>query len=373
MKALLLAACLFSQSLLAQSPEPESEAYVVQYLIGHDGAITSTEMPLNTQTGSFVSIPLEGLAALFELWVYPLIGEDGNAPIAKLTDSRVVGILPTIELAFAGLDPHREPRTRADWEHQVTVKIKEPAVKEIEGMPTPAFLQNFLIRKRFLPEEYLASSDSQEHWIEVDSLPLTHTRANQVENFSDSAIPPGITNPEKWSGILEYQVVLADNPENPVSLLRLASMQVRVWPRWSAEFVNFPDKPVATIPDDLAVNVSDIYPGALKVDLEYLFDQTSPSVFAGKDPVVFFTEPWTASVSQDRQYPISVLANEKENGSYRVRVATHYPWGVEYDSDVLSASAGEDPLTGDPGSVDPGDIEVRAQGLAIQAGIHSLE
>lgn len=369
MKTFLFAAsCLLSQSLLAQSTEPQSEAYVVQYLISRDGSITSTEMPLDTETGNFVSIPLEGLAALFELWVYPLIGENGNEPIAELTDSKVVGILPTINIEFDGRDSHPTPRTRVDWEHQVTVKISEPVAQEIDGVPTPQFLKNFLIRKRFLPEAYLTSVDRDEHWIEVDSLPLEHTQANQIETFTDNAVPANATDANKWSGILEYQVVLAETPENPISLLRLASMQVRVWPRWSAEFVNFPTEPVTTIPDDLAVNVTDIYPGALKVELEYLHDETSKSSFASNEPVVFFSEPWTAIVTQDRQYPITALANVEEKGDYRVRIATHYPWGIEYDADVLTAP---DSVGGNDHML-PGDIEVIDNAIRFQGSIQSL-
>lgn len=367
MKNLLLVLVLLSSKLSAV-PSADSKAYAIQYLIKDDGSIIATETILDTKTGSFTSVPLEGLLALFELWVYPFIGEDGGEATPQLMDSEIVGVLPNIDINFTGIDPYEHARTRADWDHQIEVVIHEPIGELEDGQSTPDWMRSFLVRKRFLSEEFIGTEDAADHWQEYDSLPLYHNGSNQIENFSDSAYPPGLEDSDSWSGIIEYQVVADAVIGSPIPYLQIATQQVRVWPKWDVEFQNFPADPVTSVPSNLETYVTDIYPGTEKVEIEYLFRSNEDESFDSVEPVTIFAEPWTAVTAQDRQYSLAAIANLDEAGEYFVRVSFHYPWGVEYSYEDVESIDEDTAIT----SFRP-VIEVGSHGLIFRGGLHSLE
>ena len=372
MKNLLLVLALLSTQLSA-IPAADSKAFAIQYLVKEDGSIISTETILDTKTGSFVSVPLEGLLALFELWVYPLIGEDGNAALPKLMDSELVGVLPNIDITFTGKDPYQHPRTRADWRHEIDVVIHEPIGTTEDGGTPPLWMRSFLVRKRFLAEEFVGAADAADHWLEVDSLPILHTQGEQTLSFSDDAYPSDLEDSDRWSGIIEYQVVADAIPGSPIPYLQIAATQVRVWPKWEIDYRNFPTESVNAIPDDLKIDVTDIYPGTQKVEVEYLFKKPDEEIFDGSTQALVAPEFWTAIAPQPRHYNLTGLANKEESGEYLVRVAMTYPWGVEYSYQGLDSDS-YDPMTGilPPGSLPP-TIQVSANRLFFRGSVNSLD
>ena len=206
-------------------------------------------------------------------------------------------------------------------------------------------MRHFLVRKRFLAEEHVGSPDADSHWQEVQSVSLYHSEEGvSIQKIADNAFPPETAAEEQdqWSGIIEYTVVLDNVDDNPLSFLTMASQQVRVWPVWDASFQNFPDEPVAQLPDDLTVQVSDIYPGTQSIAIEYQRKVSDNDSFDNAEAVLIQEEnPWTAIVAQDRQYILSELADLQQFGKYRIRVATHYTWGLtEYNYDLLGTADG---------------------------------
>ena len=366
MKNLLLILALLSTQLSA-IPAADSKAYAIQYLVKEDGSIISTETILDTKTGSFVSVPLEGLLALFELWVYPLIGEDGSDALPKLMDSELVGVLPNIDINFTGRDPYQHPRTRADWSHEIDVVIHEPIGTTEDGGTPPLWMRSFLVRKRFLAEEFVGAADADEHWLEMDALPILHTQGEQTLSFSDDAYPPDLEDSDRWSGIIEYQVVADAIPESPIPYLQIAATQVRVWPKWEIEYQNFPTQSVNEIPNNLQIDVTDIYPGTQKVEVEYLFKKPEEENFDGVTQALVAPEFWTAIAPQPRQYNLTGLANKQAQGEYLVRVAMTYPWGVEYSYQGLNSAS----LDATMQSLPP-FIQVRSNRLLFRGSINSL-
>ena len=272
MKTLFISIVLFA-SHLASAQSSDSEAWISQNLITDDGRIITTESPLHQETGSMSSIPLAGILARFELWVYPLLSEnaDSTSPEARLIDQEVVGILPHVEMSFAGNDPSPQPRTRADWTHTVSYRFVEDRAR---GEEAPSWMGHYRLRKRFLNEEFVGVNEADENWEEFSSSKIVHTRANQSDSFSDEAYPPNIPTSEQdqWSGVIEYIIATDDKNNSPIPLLTISSLRVRVWPKWHASFENFPEEEVSRIPDNLTVNAYNIYPGTERMEVTYFYD-----------------------------------------------------------------------------------------------------
>ncbi|MDP0492047.1 MAG: hypothetical protein Q7Q71_13445 [Verrucomicrobiota bacterium JB023] len=353
---------------LTASANPESEAWISQNLINDDGQIITTETPLNQETGTMDTVPLEGILARFELWVYPVFSEDGSLE-PQLVDQEVVGILPRMELSFSGLDPHDDPRTRADWSHEITYRFLD-APKS--GPEVPNWFGEYLLRKRFLDEAHIGQDDAAQKWREFSAAPVQHTKTNQEVTFTDDAYPPDIPEEDrdKWSGIIEYSLVTGDVPGSPIPYLTVTTLQVRVWPKWHASFENFPAEEVTEIPDNLFANVYDIYPGTERVEVVYYYDEDSEGKLEELDAVTIVDEPWTAITDQDRRYSLAQLADEEEPGDYHVRVTCYLPGGLIEHADQFN------PLFSEP--LDPGEdvntvITIDKPSLRIQGGVFSLE
>ncbi len=378
-----------------QIPGPSSKAFVKQFLIDETGqTITLAPMPLAEREGSFTSLPLEGIAAVFELWVYPLIGPRGEeltVDDALLQDTEVVGVIPRANIEFSGLDPHPTPRTRADWKHDITVTITEPEGQNTGGtnantiIQRPEWSRHFLVRKRFLPEELVGSASNPDNWIEVDSYSIYHEEPQQVETFDDEAFPPGTENTKKWSGIIEYQIVLGDHPESVLPLLVLDTVQVRVWPVWDATFANVPADEVPQLPGDIEAQINDIYPGTEKLTIDYLHKLADASTYLEDSKNNLYTEDWTAIEPQQRRQILAGLEGIKTPGKYRVRITMQYPWGTETDDGEIKAFNGGSITTseGDPFTVPGGggnggsggditEVEVSAPVITIRGGINTL-
>ena len=363
---MLASHCAFAQS-------SDSEAWISQNLIGDDGRIITTESPLNQKTGSMSSVPIEGILARFELWVYPLLSEnaDSTTPDAQLIDQEVVGILPHIEMGFIGVDPFPEPRTRADWEHTISYRFVEDRAR---GEDVPSWLGQYRLRKRFLDEQFVGVNESDENWQEFSSSKIVHTRANQTGSFTDVAYPPNTPAAEtnQWSGVIEYIIATDDKANSPIPLLTIAKVRVRVWPKWYTSFENFPEESVNRIPDNLRANVYQIYPGTERMEVSYYFDpngSTDLEDFGQLTPVSLYSEPWTAITAQDRVYPLSDLATLTESGTYYIRISSYLPGGLVEHADSFNTVF----VGGESFSLSPGKIAMRSSSLKVRGGIYGLE
>ncbi|WP_411846807.1 hypothetical protein AAFN60_04580 [Roseibacillus persicicus] len=342
--------------------EPQNcDAWISQNLITLLGQTVTYESPLYTEKGSMQSVPMNGLMARFDLYVYPLAGIDGAPPKPTIVDTEVTGILPRVVMEFDGRDPHEEPRTRSDWTHTVTTTILDSPLRFRNplSLPLPGWLSQFVMRKRFLAAEHIGAEDSEDHWEEYECLPVLHVSLNQEITFSDNAWPPNLQEDERdtWSGIIEYQLALDAVLGCPVPLLTLARMQVRVWPKWTTDFVNFPSTPVPQLPDDMRVDVGDIYPASEKVIVEYFYDPNGTGDYEDLVPVNLFDEPWVASVAQDRKYPLAALSEQAGEGDYYVRVGCLLFGEMEYADDW----AGLQKMT------------LKENKLSLRAGLYALE
>lgn len=355
------------QLTVAQS-SPDDQAWIAQSLIAHDGTIITTETALDTETGTMTSIPLEGLVARFDLWVYPLIGFNDLEDVEpRLLDTNIVGIIPTIDLSFTGLDPFEHPRTRADWSHQIDVTVNAPPTTT-DNEDIPAWVNNFIIRKKFLHADHLNSQDRDNLWIDGGYINLNYGESNEVLQFISESYPSNTSDPDKWSGLIEYEVLTADVAGSPIPLFSLSSLQVRVWPKWDAMFENFPEETVSSIPENLEVRVNDIYPGTEKVIVEYIYED--------QPPVTIIEENWTAVASQERLYPLNSLANLTEPGDYHIQVRCVFPHASETSGDLLPT----EPVLDDQGNQIPVStletnptITIGAASIIIKGGIHSLD
>ena len=355
MKAAFLSPLLIVLSFLVaqlSAEPPNTKAWVSQNLISPLGKVITYETALHSDTGTMESVPLNGFLARFDLYVYPLIGVDGEDPTPEIVDSEVVGILPKITMEFHGKDPHEEPRTRADWEHRVTTTIIDSPVSFDDPLTIalPTWVTRFVLRKRFLREEYIGVDDGEDHWEEYSSLPVVHVSANQEITFSDKAYPPNLTAEEqdRWSGIIEYQLALDNVIGNPLPLLTLDKLNVRVWPKWRTEFVNIPTETVYQFPSDMRVDVFDIYPGTEKVVVDYFYDPEQKGHYEGLVPVNLVEEPWSATVAQDRKYSLAALSNQTDGGDYHIRVGYLLFGEMEYADDQADTNGGGEEITTDP-------------------------
>ena len=363
---------LLLASHLASAQSSDSEAWVSQNLISDDGRIITTESPLNQKTGSMSSVPLEGILARFELWVYPLLSDNGDStsPEALLIDQEVVGVLPHIEMSFSGNDPYQEPRTRADWEHTISYRIVED---KASGEDVPSWMGHYRLRKRFLDEQYVGVNEGDENWQEFSSSKIVHTRANQTGSFTDSAYSPEASAEERdqWSGVIEYIIATDDKPNSPIPLMTIASLRVRVWPKWHASFENFPDHQVSSIPDNLTANAYQIYPGTERMEVTYFHDAEGTGQLDQLIPVTLFNEPWTASTPQDRVYPLSHLSTLTEAGNYYVRITSYLPGNIVEHADSFTTSFLD--IIGESTSLPPGSLNLGGSSLKVRGGIYGLD
>ena len=354
----------------ALADQPGADAWISQNLISPLGQVVTYETPLYSNTGTMSSVPMNGFLARFDLYVYPLAGVDGADPEPTIVDSEIVGVLPKITMEFNGRDPHKVPRTRADWQHTVTTKILDGPVrfKDPLSLPLPSWLTRFVLRKRYLREEFIGVENSEDHWEEYRSLPILHVSANQEITFGDTAYPPNLAPEERdrWSGLIEYQLALDNVIGNPLPLLTLAKLQVRVWPKWRAEFVNFPTTPVPQFAANMRVDVADIYPGTEKVVVDYFYDSERTGGFAGLSPNRLFEEPWAATVAQDRKYSLAALAQKSGEGDYHIRVGCLLFGEWEYADDQGGLQKADDP--GEPPTITLGENKI-----LLRAGLYGLD
>ena len=343
--------------------EQNGIAWVSQNLISPLGQVITYETPIYSTEGSMSSVPMNGFLARFDLYVYPLAGIDGKDPEPKIVDSEIVGVLPKITMEFHGRDPHEVPRTRVDWEHTVTTTIIDGPIRFTDPLTLalPGWLTRFVLRKRFLREEYIGAEDSEDHWEEYSSLPVLHVSANQKITFADKAYPPNLTPEERarWSGIIEYQLALDNVVGNPIPLLTLAKLEVRVWPKWRPEFVNVPSNAVSQFPSDMRVDVADIYPGTEKVVVDYFYDSKRKGNYEGLTPIVLFEEPWVATVAQDRKYSLGALSQLTNEGDYHIRVGCLIFGEMEFGDDE--------------GELENDTVTLKENKLILRGGLYGLE
>ena len=360
-------------TLPALADQPDADAWVSQNLISPTGEVVTYETPLHSTEGVMSSVPMNGFMARFDLYVYPLAGVDGADPKPTIVDSETVGVLPRIRMEFHGRDPHEVPRTRVDWKHTVTTTILDGPVKFEDPLTltVPGWVTRFVLRKRFLREEYIGADDSEDHWEEYSSLPVLHVSANQEITFEDDAYPPNLTEEEqdRWSGVIEYQLALDNVIGNPLPLLTLAKLKVRVWPKWRAEFVNIPTEAVPQFPTDMRVDVADIYPGTEKVVVDYFYDSKKEESDEELVAINLFDEPWAATVAQDRKYSLAALSNQSNEGDYHLRVGCLIFGVMEYADDRAEV---EDGATID---LPPGDttLTLERETLTLRTGLYAFE
>ena len=353
--------------------QPDADAWVSQNLISPTGEVITYETPLHTTSGTMSSVPMNGFLARFDLYVYPLAGVDGGDPKPTIVDSEIVGVLPRVTMEFEGRDPHEVPRTRVDWKHTVTTTLLDSPVKFKDPLTLtlPGWVTRLVMRKRFLSEEHVGAEDSEDHWEEYSSLPVLHVSANQEITFEDNAYPPNLTPEERdrWSGIIEYQLALDNVIGNPLPLLTLATLKVRVWPKWQAEFINVPTDAVPQFPTDMRVDVKDIYPGTEKVVVDYFYDPENTGDYSDLVPITLFEEPWSATVAQDRKYSLAALSHESNEGDYHLRVGYLLFGEMEYADDQGDLEDGA--VIDEP----PGDhpITLERDDLILRAGVFALD
>lgn len=374
MKKLFVPIALMATSA-ALWADDNKEAYISQNIVTTDGQIITTEVPLHHETGTMDTIPLFGLFARFELWVYPLFEDDNGNREASLQDQEFVGVIPPIRSDFEGVDPDPSQRTRSDWQHTVTFTFEdEPVTNEQVAEP---WMGKYRVHKRYLNEEFIGTDEGDENWEEytmtlsdavgssAGSSQIQHLYSGQLIEIHDQAYPPSLAEGDRdaWAGVIEYVIMTDDVADSPIPLTVLRRERIRVWPNWNAEFLNFPSDPVAEMPSDLAVKLTSVYPGTESLTLTYFNDELETGSLAGLAENPLFTVPWSATTDQNTRLDFDFSQETMPTtGSVYVRVSSVMSWGLVESADNFNTLNKFDSVTEEPPVITFGGTDISVRG-----------